>query len=244
MKNRRKKISFFLILNLIVIMLGSGCMNSTINDSITTNKKDKCEQVIDYLNYKYDDHFYLSQRLGGTFNSDKLEFLFTCDAFPDKEIWAAYCNDGTIIDNYVNIKYESQVNGLMREIIEDAFPEMDYYVSEGLNTSKTCVPGSSKDLSFNDFIKEPDAALEMEAFVDISGIELDKEAVSAKFEQTVVSKGLCMILCSIYFVDGFPQNLKTSMSSRDQIKIEESFKYKFHAEMDDANGFALSEWVR
>lgn len=234
MKNSKKIIILFFAL--FISIGGIGCMS--------IKKGSARNRTLDYLNSKYDDVFTFSDNVGGTFDSDKREFLFTSEKFPNKSIWAAYYDDGTFVDNYVNIKYEEQVESLYSSILAKIFPGQDFYIEKEMNTSRTCVDNSSNELTFAEFIKQPKACLQVVAYIDISNCTFDKEEVVRKLENEFVSTGICVGFCYLYFFDGFPKNIKTSMDVRDIAMHDELYTYEFEGEMENHEGFSLKKWVK
>lgn len=141
-----KKISI-LILSVILMMGVSGCMNNSENKKISSN------ELVDYMNEKYDDEFSFKTPFGGGAGVSTKQIIVSSKKYPEYDIWVEYSyEDNSYNDNYIDYKYKTSLEKYLQECFENAF-ETDADVKCEISTSGSYVIFDA-DISFEEYLNE------------------------------------------------------------------------------------------
>ena len=160
--------------------------------------------VVKYLENKYDDKFEYYETYGGTlFDSDSWKkFICTSEKYPGKHILVIYdVNHDAYHDNYFEIKYAHQVDGLIDSMLSEVFGDDPYYFihyeGEGISG---LTEQYDADTTFEEYIADKNHNL-------TAYIKSDKsnEEVESKIEEQILNSGMyCRNIC-LHFVEDFDE---------------------------------------
>ena len=160
--------------------------------------------VVKYLENKYDDKFEYYETYGGTlFDSDPWKrFICTSEKYPGKQISVIYdVNHDAYHDNYFEIKYAHQVDGLIDSMLSEVFGDDPYYFihyeGEGISG---LTEQYDADTTFEEYIADKNHNL-------TAYIKSDKsnEEVESKIEEQILNSGMyCRNIC-LHFVEDFDE---------------------------------------
>ncbi len=193
-----KKISITILT--IILMLGvSGCMNNK-EKKVEIPKNNINDNMIEYMNQKYDDTFEYLRPFGGSVGSSSKQIIVTSKKYPNMEIWVEcdYSSDNIkYYDNYLDKKYEEETRDYLKNLLEDIFKcdiEITYNVDEGGTRGS-----NAGELSFEEYIDENANALIFRADVKENITEKDKNAIRHNIENKFVDEKLLKSVGTLYF---------------------------------------------
>ncbi len=159
------------------------------------------DDMVQYLNEKYDDTFAYSKSFGGMAGSGIKKILCSSEKFPGKDICVIYKEkDGEDVfaDNYMGVKYEENTVNTLNSVLNTVFGEnFQLFYSVSLQAA---TENSGKDMTFEEYAAEYSSGILFTAVVS-EAILIDEEKVAEELEKEIVSRGICCRLASVYFND-------------------------------------------
>ena len=206
----------------IVLVVTTLILTGLAGCSMTKNRYNHYG-VVKYLENKYDDKFEYYETYGGTlFDSDSWKkFICTSEKYPGKHILVIYdVNHDAYHDNYFEIKYAHQVDGLIDSMLSELFGDDPYYFRhyEGADVSGL-VSQYDADTTFEEYIAEEN--LSLTAF-----IKSDK------------SNGWI----DLYFVENFDEKLMHDSSYKSDVIVKKQRLRHYSARMENNRKFTESYW--
>ena len=187
----------------IVLVVTTLILTGLAGCSMTKNRYNHYG-VVKYLENKYDDKFEYYETYGGTlFDSDSWKkFICTSEKYPGKHILVIYdVNHDAYHDNYFEIKYAHQVDGLIYSMLSEVFGDDPYYFihyeGEGISG---LTEQYDADTTFEEYIADKNHNL-------TAYIKSDKsnEEVESKIEEQILNSGMyCRNIC-LHFVEDFDE---------------------------------------
>ena len=187
----------------IVLVVTTLILTGLAGCSMTKNRYNHYG-VVKYLENKYDDKFEYYETYGGTlFDSDSWKkFICTSEKYPGKHILVIYdVNHDAYHDNYFEIKYAHQVDGLIDSMLSEVFGDDPYYFihyeGEGISG---LTEQYDADTTFEEYIADKNHNL-------TAYIKSDKsnEEVESKIEEQILNSGMyCRNIC-LHFVEDFDE---------------------------------------
>ena len=172
----------------IVLVVTTLILTGLAGCSMTKNRYNHYG-VVKYLENKYDDKFEYYETYGGTlFDSDSWKkFICTSEKYPGKHILVIYdVNHDAYHDNYFEIKYAHQVDGLIDSMLSEVFGDDPYYFRhyEGADVSGL-VSQYDADTTFEEYIAEEN--LSLTAFIKS---DKSNEEIESKLKKQILTNGI------------------------------------------------------
>lgn len=233
--NKSKKLTA-LFLSVVIVIGGVGCHMSFKNNK---------ELMLRYINDKYDDSFSFIETFGGTlFNSqsdDKI--LCKSEKYPDTPITVVYNkNSKEYFDNYIPVKYASDLDALTTDIIRNSVNGKDFYFeSFEENAIDSRCRMFDGDVSFEEYLSN--CAEMLIVYVACQGdTTLIREQFQRTVENEIISAGVYFSSVDIYFVDKISESFRNDFDERAETQIKKEFINLLSMEMEDNTSFSKTVW--
>ena len=187
-----KRISILFII--IALMIGvSGCMNNSFDVKNTSSN-----ELVDYMNEKYDDKFSYKAPFGGGAGATTKQILVTSKKYPDYDIWVEYSYENeSFNDNYIDYKYKTRLEEYLIERIENTF-KTDANVKCEVSTSGSYVVFNA-DITFDEYLNEINQKNAFSAVV--KNVDIDnKKKIEEQLEE-IFTENKSGFFGTIYFVE-------------------------------------------
>lgn len=171
---KKYKQLFLLLISLTLIMGMCGC----------TKKNDNTiDDVASYLSEQYNDTFSLVSAGNELWTEEYSEIVYTSKKL-NSEIVARVYPNGAIIDNYIAVKYKTDVEQLVAPITEDVYGET-LVVNVPIHYGQKHF---NKDLSFSDYIanKQSNISIAIATYDNSENAREDIEKLILKFKENRV----------------------------------------------------------
>ncbi len=165
---------FLLLISLILILGVCGCMkkNNTTVDDVTS-----------YLSEQYNDTFSLVSFGNELWNEEYSEIIYSSKKL-NTEVVAWFYSNGKIIDNYMALKYKTDIEQLVSPIVKDIYGEVlvvnipIHYGKEHFN----------KELTFADYAanKQSSISIAIATYKDTEDAQEDINALILKLKENRV----------------------------------------------------------
>ena len=186
-----KKISI-LILSVILMMGVSGCMNSS------DIKKTSSNELVDYMNEKYDDEFSFKAPFGGGAGANSKQILVSSTKYPEYDIWVEKSMlNSEYNDNYTDYKLKSEVESIFTKQIEEQF-NSSAIVIRNIQTSGAYAK-YDRSTTIMEYLNTPAQNIGFSAVIADSDYS-KHEHVEKKLTQ-IFEKYNSNVYGSVYFVD-------------------------------------------
>lgn len=226
-----KKIKTILsiILLISISLWGCGCsMTNYFDNSKGIN------EITEYLNNKYEDEFTYVGKFGGTFDNDKNEYEFSSSKYPEYSIWVAQDRkDGTIVDNYLSLKFHEQVKNDLQSIINAISPNNLFFIEFDEQFAHTSIGNESEDVSYEEYVSNPNAELSFVAFMDTDVLNDNKQVFEENLSVILKEKNIHFLNFTIYFIDDMSEELIKDSNARDLIISNDDFSSRAFALLDE-----------
>lgn len=185
-----KKISI-LIISFILMMGVSGCMN---NGDI---KKTSSNELVEYMNEKYDDKFSFKAPFGGGAGANTKQIIVSSKKYPEYDIWVEYSYEEAVYnDNYIDYKFKEEYEKtLSREMTEVLSCKSD--VRREIATSGSYAV-FAKDVSFDEYMNTSEQVSNFIAVIKINN-SIDKNMIEDKLS-SMFNKYASGFYGNIYFI--------------------------------------------
>lgn len=186
-----KKISI-LILSVILMMGVSGCMN---NSDI---KKTSSNELVDYMNEKYDDEFSFKAPFGGGAGASSKQIIVSSKKYPEYDIWVEYSyDDDSYNDNYTDYRFIDEYEKVLSKDISNLL-NCETKVKREIATSGSYTEFAN-DITFDEYMNTEKQFSDFTAVIMISD-SVDKKIIEDKLS-LVFNKYASGFYGNIYFVD-------------------------------------------
>ena len=224
----------------IVLVVTTLILTGLAGCSMTKNRYNHYG-VVKYLENKYDDKFEYYETYGGTlFDSDSWKkFICTSEKYPGKHILVIYdVNHDAYHDNYFEIKYAHQVDGLIDSMLSEVFGDDPYYFRhyEGADVSGL-VSQYDADTTFEEYIAEEN--LSLTAFIKS---DKSNEEIESKLKKQILTNGIFCGLIDLYFVENFDEKLMHDSSYKSDVIVKKQRLRHYSARMENNRKFTESYW--
>ena len=224
----------------IVLVVTTLILTGLAGCSMTKNRYNHYG-VVKYLENKYDDKFEYYETYGGTlFDSDSWKkFICTSEKYPGKHILVIYdVNHDAYHDNYFEIKYAHQVDGLIDSMLSEVFGDDPYYFRhyEGADVSGL-VSQYDADTTFEEYIAEEN--LSLTAFIKS---DKSNEEIESKLKNQILTNGKFCGLIDLYFVENFDEKLMHDSSYKSDVIVKKQRLRHYSARMENNRKFTESYW--
>ena len=201
----------------IVLVVTTLILTGLAGCSMTKNRYNHYG-VVKYLENKYDDKFEYYETYGGTlFDSDSWKkFICTSEKYPGKHILVIYdVNHDAYHDNYFEIKYAHQVDGLIDSMLSEVFGDDPYYFihyeGEGISG---LTEQYDADTTFEEYIAEEN--LSLTAFIKS---DKSNEEIESKLKKQILTNGIFCGWIDLYFVENFDEKLMHDSSYKSDVLL-------------------------
>ena len=224
----------------IVLVVTTLILTGLAGCSMTKNRYNHYG-VVKYLENKYDDKFEYYETYGGTlFDSDSWKkFICTSEKYPGKHILVIYdVNHDAYHDNYFEIKYAHQVDGLIDSMLSEVFGDDPYYFRhyEGADVSGL-VSQYDADTTFEEYIAEEN--LSLTAFIKS---DKSNEEIESKLKKQILTNGIFCGWIVLYFVENFDEKLMHDSSYKSDVIVKKQRLRHYSARMENNRKFTESYW--
>jgi len=224
----------------IVLVVTTLILTGLAGCSMTKNRYNHYG-VVKYLENKYDDKFEYYETYGGTlFDSDSWKkFICTSEKYPGKHILVIYdVNHDAYHDNYFEIKYAHQVDGLIDSMLSEVFGDDPYYFRhyEGADVSGL-VSQYDADTTFEEYIAEEN--LSLTAFIKS---DKSNEEIESKLKKQILTNGIFCGWIDLYFVENFDEKLIHDSSYKSDVIVKKQRLRHYSARMENNRKFTESYW--
>ena len=224
----------------IVLVVTTLILTGLAGCSMTKNRYNHYG-VVKYLENKYDDKFEYYETYGGTlFDSDSWKkFICTSEKYPGKHILVIYdVNHDAYHDNYFEIKYAHQVDGLIDSMLSEVFGDDPYYFRhyEGADVSGL-VSQYDADTTFEEYIAEEN--LSLTAFIKS---DKSNEEIESKLKKKILTNGIFCGWIDLYFVENFDEKLMHDSSYKSDVIVKKQRLRHYSARMENNRKFTESYW--
>lgn len=224
----------------IVLVVTTLILTGLAGCSMTKNRYNHYG-VVKYLENKYDDKFEYYETYGGTlFDSDSWKkFICTSEKYPGKHILVIYdVNHDAYHDNYFEIKYAHQVDGLIDSMLSEVFGDDPYYFRhyEGADVSGL-VSQYDADTTFEEYIAEEHIHL-------TACVKSDKsnEEIESRIKEQILKNGIFCSWIDLAFVEKFDKERMNDSSYIKEVVSEEPEVRHYSANMKDNKTFTDCNW--
>lgn len=195
-------------------------MNTTDIDKTTDKENTKkklptVEQMIEYMEEKYDDEFEYYDSFGGS--ATRKNCLLISEKYPDDHITASFSlEDGQIVyrDNYTHCRYREDTEKYLKDMLEKHFG-VDVIISYS-PTSTGTVNNFTYATSFEEFVMSVESVLDCKVVVSEKFEITDKSKILSEIEGMISESGLKLDL-DIYFAKD-----ENTFKSYDDMTLKES----------------------
>lgn len=145
------------------------------------------DDVVAYLNAKYDDTFTLVKEIGVSPSLKARRVLVHSEKYPEVDILAVRYDkkEGDInCDNYMHIKYRSDVLECVNKILAELFDAAKTCVYYYPNNYTICETGSD-EITFEQFITNPPAIVSVDASVITDVSKLNSVDIENKLNEII-----------------------------------------------------------
>ncbi len=222
----RKYKTICLLIGLSLSLMGVwGCMKN--------NEKNSIEEITSHLNEEYNDNFSFVSSGNELWNKEYTEIIYLSEKLnADIAVWVY--PDGTILDNYMAVKYKSEVEEFVSPLAEEVYDSCIvvnipiHYGKEHLN----------KDLSFSDYISNSKSDISISLATDRSDEFAEDDA--RKFVKVLSDNGMIAYIRVFYYdsID-FNKVKETEEASRIFSPLSEKC---LTVRMDEDYSIDLLEW--
>ena len=224
----------------IVLVVTTLILTGLAGCSMTKNRYNHYG-VVKYLENKYDDKFEYYETYGGTlFDSDPWKgFICTSEKYPGKHILVIYdVNHDAYHDNYFEIKYAHQVDGLIDSMLSEVFGDDPYYFRhyEGADVSGL-VSQYDADTTFEEYIAEEN--LSLTAFIKS---DKSNEEIESRIKEQILKNGIFCSWIDLAFVEKFDKERMNDSSYIKEVVSEEPEVRHYSANMKDNKTFTDCNW--
>ena len=204
----------YVILILFLILAGvilTGCS--------TDKNRIKVEDMVAYMNEKYDDQFEYSSSLGVSEGGEELKIIVKSKKYPEAEVLVSYYKlngEWVYADNYVSYKYENQTKKTIQNMLEEIY-NGDVNLQYGVGTS-AYLNNFTKETTFEEYISAGDASIRFNAVVLINNPKSMAKQSQDVLKKSLLDKNL-IVSGQITFVDNkytIEEFWKLSDSERDE----------------------------
>ena len=224
----------------IVLVVTTLILTGLAGCSMTKNRYNHYG-VVKYLENKYDDKFEYYETYGGTlFDSDSWKkFICTSEKYPGKHILVIYdVNHDAYHDNYFEIKYAHQVDGLIDSMLSEVFGDDPYYFihyeGEGISG---LTEQYDADTTFEEYIAEEN--LSLTAFIKS---DKSNEEIESKLKKQILTNGIFCGWIDLYFVENFDEKLMHDSSYKSDVIVKKQRLRHYSARMENNRKFTESYW--
>ena len=224
----------------IVLVVTTLILTGLAGCSMTKNRYNHYG-VVKYLENKYDDKFEYYETYGGTlFDSDSWKkFICTSEKYPGKHILVIYdVNHDAYHDNYFEIKYAHQVDGLIDSMLSEVFGDDPYYFIhyEGADHSGSASQYDA-DTTFEEYIAKKHIYLAAYVKSDKSN-----EEIESKLKEQILKNGIFCGWIDLYFVENFDEKLMHDSSYKSDVIVKKQRLRHYSARMENNRKFTESYW--
>ena len=224
----------------IVLVVTTLILTGLAGCSMTKNRYNHYG-VVKYLENKYDDKFEYYETYGGTlFDSDSWKkFICTSEKYPGKHILVIYdVNHDAYHDNYFEIKYAHQVDGLIDSMLSEVFGDDPYYFihyeGEGISG---LTEQYDADTTFEEYIAKKHIYLAAYVKSDKSN-----EEIESKLKEQILKNGIFCSWIDLSFVEEFDkERMNDSSYIKEVVSVEPEVKH-YSAFMKDNRTFTDCNW--
>lgn len=233
MKKLKALLSIILLIS--ITLWGCGC---TLTNSFAKNKG--VSEIAELLNRKYDDTFTYVGRFGGTFDNDKNEYEFSSSKYPEYSVWVAQDrHDGTIVDNYLSLKYYEQVKNELQSIFNSISPNYEFFIEFDEHFAHTSIGNESGDVSYEEYVSNANAELSFVAFLDTKILNDNKQEFEEDLLVLLKEKNIHFLNFTIYFINELSNASIVDSDVRDLLISNDDFSNRAFAILDE-NSFSYS----
>jgi hypothetical protein len=193
---------------ILIIMIGvCGCMKNNTNQGggAKVSELSVREQVMEYINSRYDDHFTFYGREPGMYRMNDIKILGESEKYPGEYITVLYSKsseDGTVFlnDNYLYFKYREQtiefLEGVLREFFNYDLKFFYDMVSAGVNLLE--LPA---DATFEEYISNKASRLRFTAVIAPGYDTGDGVALTQRLKEVFAAYNTVILGASVLFCD-------------------------------------------
>lgn len=186
-----KKISI-LILGLILMMGVSGCMNNSEIKKTSTN------ELVNYMNEKYDDEFSFKAPFGGGAGANTKQIIVCSQRYPEYDIWVEHSyDDNSYNDNYTDYRFKDKYEKTLSKDLSNIL-NCETKVKREIATSGSYTQFAN-DITFDEYMNTEEQFSDFTAVIMISD-SVDKEVIENKLS-LVFNKYASGFYGNIYFAD-------------------------------------------
>ncbi len=168
----------------------------------------RIEEMISYMNRKYNDSFSYVSTIGQRFGTDIFKIVCSSEKYHDDPVyvtWQKTNGDVLISDNYIGIKYKKATIDLLNQKIIREFG--DYFYIQYEVFGSPVYPEYDDNTNLNTYLTDKRSGLSFNALVYYDSNVFDKDSIESSIKNTFVSGDIC-ISGSLYFT-----NNKTDISN-------------------------------
>ena len=184
----------------LLLMGVSGCTKVSMSNNIS-KKLSLEEQMIEYINGRYEDTFAYYQHANGNYGNSQRAILVTSEKYPDAYVTVVY---GTvngvefINDNYLYFKYREQATIALQEVLENAF-DHDFKLFYG-NTPPVGTTILAADTTLDEYMSSTASWLSF-TVVLAPGYSIDRNAFYENLNQSFASRNIIISSATVRFCD-------------------------------------------
>jgi len=167
--------------------------------------KDKTNEMIEYVNDKYDDYFTYKEPFGGGTGEDVKQMIVSSAKIPGEDIWVECRQKNGVevfADNYVYVKYANETTKLIEEILATA-TSCEVIVSYGVGLSGV-INSFTNETTFQEFISSSESNIGFVAVVS-KEFDLDKVTLKENLRKEFTSRKMIVDIGQIYFAQNDEQ---------------------------------------
>lgn len=227
MKKVKVLLSIFLLIS--ISLWGCGC---TMTNYFDKNKG--VSEITEHLNQKYDDEFTFIGKFGGTFDNNKNEYEFSSSKYPEYSVWVAQDRrDGTIVDNYISLKFHKQVKNDIQSIINSISPNYEFFVEFNENFAHTSIGNESGDISYQEYVTNANAELSFVVLLDTEILNDDRQKFEDSLFELIKEKNIHFLNFTIYFINNMSEELIADSDARDLLISNDDYSNRAFAVLDE-----------
>ena len=187
-----KRISILFII--IALMIGvSGCMNNSFDVKNTSSN-----ELVDYMNEKYDDKFSYKAPFGGGAGATTKQIIVTSKKYPDYDIWVEYSySEDQYYDNYTDYKFKEDYEHYLEDEIKETL-SCQAIVRREIATSGSYME-FDKSISFKEYMNTKGQVSDFTAVIKNANIS-DKEKLEQKLS-SIFDKHISGFYGNIFFIN-------------------------------------------
>ncbi len=187
----------------IVAFLIIAIMTTGVCGCMENSKRNITEEMVQYLNEKYDDTFTYKKPFGGMAGAESKKIICSSEKYPEKDVCVIYYeenNEEVFADNYMGVKYEESMVNALESALGSVFRD-DYQLFYSV-ALQAITENASNDMTFEEYAAERSSGIMFTAVVGEEFSASDEERIAEELEKELVSRGICCRLASVYFNDG------------------------------------------